>query len=124
MSEKETPEKNEEQTLETEVSEGTQELKAEESQAKVQQENPEELEAAQDTQEHTEVVEAEEAEIESASEVPAPKKGLMERRESFEQSSVPNAHKGYSGTPPIIMLIIVSVFFLLSLIFATAAVNG
>jgi hypothetical protein len=48
-------------------------------------------------------------------------KKLMERRESFEQSSVPNAHKGYSGTPPIVMLLIVSAFIVVSLIFATAA---
>jgi len=45
----------------------------------------------------------------------------MERRESFEQSSVPNAHKGSSGTPLIIMLLIVSAFIVVSLIFATAA---
>jgi hypothetical protein len=49
-------------------------------------------------------------------------KKLMERRESFEQSSVPNAHKGYSGTPPIVMLLIVSAFIVVSLIFATAAI--
>ncbi|MCZ6685537.1 MAG: hypothetical protein O6849_06105 [Candidatus Dadabacteria bacterium] len=45
----------------------------------------------------------------------------MERRESFEQSSVPNAHKGYGSTPPIVMLLIVSAFIVVSLIFATAA---
>jgi len=123
MSEKETPEIKEEQNQGTEVSEEAQEVKSEESQAEVQQENPAELEAAHDTQEHAEVAEAEEAEIETAEEVPAPKKGLMERRESFDQSSVPNAHKGYSGTPPIIMLLIVSAFIVLSLIFATAAIN-
>jgi len=60
-------------------------------------------------------------ENEPVNEAPAVKKGLMERRESFEQSSVPNAHKGYSSTPPIIMLLIVSAFIVVSLIFATAA---
>jgi hypothetical protein len=107
MSEKETPEIKEEQNL---GAENSQEV--------------EEVQAAEEAQEYTEVVEAEEAEIETAAEVPAPKKGLMERRESFDQSSVPNAHKGYTATPPIIMLIIVSAFIVLSLIFATAAING
>jgi len=60
-------------------------------------------------------------ENEPVNEAPAVK-GLMERRESFEQSSVPNAHKGYSGTPPIVMLLIVSAFIVVSLIFATAAI--
>ncbi len=49
-------------------------------------------------------------------------KGLMERRQSFAQSSVPNAHKGYNSDLPIIMIIIISLFILISLIFATAAV--
>lgn len=119
MSEKETPEIKEEQTQEAEVSEEIEEVQAE---AEAAQEGTQELGAVEDTHEHTEEVQAEEAEIESAAEVPAPKKGLMERRESFDQSSVPNAHKGSSGTPPVIMLLIVSIFIVISLIFATAAV--
>jgi len=116
MSEKENPEIKEEQTLEAEESQEVQE-----AQELSPEEGTREPEAVEHTPEHTEVVEAE---IETTAEVPAPKKGLMERRESFDQSSVPNAHKGYSGTPPIIMLLIVSVFIVLSLIFATAAING
>jgi len=120
MSEKETPETIEEQN-QVEVSEETQEVKAAEEMQTSEAETHEE-EAAEETQERAEEAQAEEADIESAAEVPAPKKGLMERRESFDQSSVPNAHKGYSGTPPIIMLLIVSAFVVVSLIFATAAV--
>lgn len=116
MSEKENPEMNEEQTQQEELSEEIEEVHAE---AQAVEEGTRELEAVEDTGEHTEEVEAE---IETAAEVPAPKKGLMERRESFTQSSVPNAHKGYSPTPPIIMLLIVSAFIIVSLIFATAAV--
>jgi len=99
MSEKETPETIEEQNQE----------EALDSQADV----PEEIQAS-----------AEDVEEKSIPEAPAEKKGLMERRPSFAQSSVPNAHKGYSGTPPIIMLLIISVFFLLSIIFGTAAIGN
>lgn len=94
MSEKETPESNEEQTRQEEVAEAV------------------EKEAAELEAETTD----------SAPAAVAIKKGLMERRESFDQSSVPNAHKGYSPTPPVIMLLIVSAFIVVSLIFATAAV--
>jgi hypothetical protein len=52
----------------------------------------------------------------------SPRKGLMERRESFAQSSVPNAHRGYSGKPPRIMLGIIAVLFLMS--FILAAITG
>ncbi|MGB2690973.1 MAG: hypothetical protein WBB48_10080 [Thermodesulfobacteriota bacterium] len=103
MSEKETPESVEEQ-VEEESAELT-----------------EEVEASQDNVNEEVEASAEEAE-ETAPKIPAEKKGLMERRSSFAQSSVPNAHKGYSTTPPVIMLLIVSVFVLLSIIFATAAV--
>lgn len=48
----------------------------------------------------------------------APKKGLMERRESFAQTSVPNAHRGSSGKPPVIMLGIVLILFIASFILA------
>ncbi|MEQ9619587.1 MAG: hypothetical protein RIG61_10485 [Deltaproteobacteria bacterium] len=48
----------------------------------------------------------------------APKKGLMERRDSFKQSSVPNAHKGYSGKPPVVMLLIIVGMFIVSYILA------
>lgn len=52
----------------------------------------------------------------------APKKGLMDRRKSFEQSSVPNAHKGYSGKHTIVMLLIVVAMFIVSYILA--AITG
>ena len=104
MSEKETPETIEEQNQE----------EALDSQAEVHEEAvPEEIQAS-----------AEDVEEKSIPEAPAEKKGLMERRPSFAQSSVPKAHKGYSGTPPIIMLLIISVFFLLSIIFGTAAIGN
>lgn len=106
MSEKETPETAEEQIQET-----SEEVKEEQSQ---------ELEASEDQGESEEA--SQEAETEAAPPAPVEKKGLMERRPSYSQSSVPNAHKGYSGTPPVIMLLIISVFVLLSIIFATAAI--
>jgi len=105
MTEKEAPETIEEQTQIEE---------AQDSEAIVHEET-----ALEEVQASTEDVQEE-----SISEVSEEKKGLMERRPSFAQSSVPNAHKGYSGTPPIIMLLIISVFFLISLIFATAAVGN
>ncbi len=103
MSEKESSETTEEQIQET--SEELQEVKTEEA--------SQELEAAE-----------EEVQEQAAPPAPAEKKGLMQRRPSFAQSSVPNAHKGYSTTPPVIMLLIISVFVLLSIIFATAAVGN
>jgi len=120
MSEKETPESVEE--VNEEISETDQELEAsaEETQEEAA-ESGEEVEASsEDVQEEAEVA-AEEVEEETP-QAPAVKKGLMERRPSYSQSSVPNAHRGYSGTPPIIMLLIISVFLLLSIIFATSAV--
>ncbi|HVY55969.1 MAG TPA: hypothetical protein VHC46_09460 [Thermodesulfobacteriota bacterium] len=45
-------------------------------------------------------------------------KGLMERRASFSQSSVPNAHRGYSGKTPRIMMGIIAVLFIVSFILA------
>ena len=45
-------------------------------------------------------------------------KGLMERRASFSQSSVPNAHKGYSGKTPRVMMGIIAVLFIVSFILA------
>jgi hypothetical protein len=45
-------------------------------------------------------------------------KGLMERRESFSQSSVPNSHRGYNGKTPRIMMGIIAFLFVLSFILA------
>lgn len=45
-------------------------------------------------------------------------KGLMERRASFTQSSVPNAHRGYSGKTPRVMMVIIGVLFIVSFILA------
>jgi hypothetical protein len=45
-------------------------------------------------------------------------KGLMERRESFSQSSVPNAHRGYSSKMPRIMMGIIAAMFIVSFILA------
>lgn len=111
MSEKETPETAEEQIEKT-----FEEVKAEEA----QEEQSQELEASEDQEESEQG--SQEAETEAAPPAPVEKKGLMERRPSYSQSSVPNAHRGYSATPPVIMLLIISVFVLLSIIFATAAI--
>ena len=46
------------------------------------------------------------------------KKGLMKRRESFAQDSVPNAHKGYSNKPPRVMIGIICVIVIISFILA------
>ena len=48
----------------------------------------------------------------------ADKKGLMERRESFAQTSVPNAHRGNSAKPPRVMMGIIVLLFILSFILA------
>jgi hypothetical protein len=48
----------------------------------------------------------------------ADKKGLMKRRESFAQTSVPNAHRGYSPKPPRVMMGILAILFILSFILA------
>ncbi|GEM_PF-2274158 len=49
-------------------------------------------------------------------------KGLMERRESFAQTSVPNAKKGSSGKPPRVMMGIIAAMFIVS--FILAAITG
>ena len=49
-------------------------------------------------------------------------KGLMERRESFAQSSVPNAKKGSSGKPPRVMMGIIAAMLIVS--FILAAITG
>jgi len=105
MSEKETPESAEVEAQE-EVTEVGEEVVAQ----------------ASDEEPHEEVEAAAEETQESTPEPTAAKKGLMQRRPDYSQTSVPNAHRGYSGTPPIIMLLIISVFLLLSIIFATSAV--
>ena len=48
----------------------------------------------------------------------APKKGLMQRRKSFLQTSVPNAHRGNNPKIPRIMLGIVVIFIIVSFILA------
>jgi hypothetical protein len=42
----------------------------------------------------------------------------MERRESFAQSSVPNAHRGYNPQTPVVMLCIVAFMVVLSFVLA------
>ncbi len=63
-------------------------------------------------------VEAKE-ESQSKAHAPSPKKGLMERRKSFSQSSVPNAHKGYNPKTPVVMLGIIVILFVASFILAS-----
>jgi len=46
------------------------------------------------------------------------KKGLMERRESFSQSSVPNAHRGYNPKTPVVMMCIIAFMVVLSFVLA------
>lgn len=82
-----------------------------------------EREAAEKVEEHVEAEERVEAK-EKAAEAHAPearpkvKKGLMERRESFAQSSVPNAHRGYNPKTPVVMLCIVAFMVVLSFVLA------
>lgn len=49
-------------------------------------------------------------------------KGLMKRRESFAQTSVPNAKKGSSSKPPRVMMGIIAAMFIVS--FILAAITG
>lgn len=130
MPEKETPEAVEEQ-----YSEQVEEVE----EVKAQEDTSEELEAAEETVEEareepegaSEEVQEESQELQASEEpvqeaappAPTQKKGLMKRRPSYSQSSVPNAHRGYSTNPPIVMLLIISALFLMSIIFATAAIN-
>lgn len=76
-----------------------------------------EREAAEKVEER---VEAEEkaAEVHASEAHPQVKKGLMERRESFAQSSVPNAHRGYNPKTPVVMLCIVAFMVVLSFVLA------
>jgi hypothetical protein len=71
-----------------------------------------------------EKVQAKEAEVAAAGPRahPSPRKGLMERRESFAQTSVPNAHRGYSGKPPRVMMVIIAALFVISFILAAITV--
>ena len=80
---------------------------------------------AEAVEEDVAVKEAEEAaEPRKAEEAPKPKahsysgKGLMERRASFSQSSVPNSHRGYNGKTPRVMMGIIAVLFIVSFILA------
>jgi len=80
-----------------------------------------ELEAEREAAEKVEErVEAEEKAAEAHAPEPSPqaKKGLMERRESFSQSSVPNAHRGYNPKTPVVMLFIVAFMVVLSFVLA------
>ena len=126
MSEKETPEIVEEDTTD-EVIEKSKELEASENEEVLQAQSVEEEVSEQDESSEEvsddQVETAAEESVEPAPKTPPVKKGLMERRPSFSQSSVPNAHKGYSSITPVIMMLIVSVFLLLSIIFATASIN-
>ena len=107
MSEKETPESVEVEAQE-EITEVGEEVVAQAS----------EEEASSSDEESQDEVELSPEGVEESTPGPtSAKKGLMQRRPDYSQSSVPNAHRGYSGTPPIIMLLIISVFLLLSIIF-------
>jgi hypothetical protein len=75
-------------------------------------------EAAEAVEEKVQAKEAEEA----AKPHFSPRKGLMERRDSFAQTSVPNAHRGYSGKPPRVMMVIIAALFIIS--FILAAITG
>lgn len=73
-----------------------------------------EAEAAEKVEEKVEAKEASEPKTRHK----GPKKGLMERRESFSQTSVPNAHKGYNPKTAVVMLGIIVIFFVTSFILA------
>ena len=75
---------------------------------------------AEAAQEEAPVEEAqEEAQAEPAPD--APKKGYMQRRKSFAQGSVPNAHRGYNPKTPVVMLGIIFVMLVASFILASIA---
>lgn len=124
-----------EDTQETEVKEGDEveaEAKTEDGEVAVdapsEASEETELEAAEKVEAEVEEKEAESAEPEPEVEEPkearaeaaagASKKGLMERRKSFAQSSVPNAHRGYNPKTPVVMLGIIAVFVIVSFILA------
>ncbi len=83
---------------------------AQEVEAEVEQKEAESAESEQET------AEPEEAHTQAAAD--APKKGLMQRRKSFAQTSVPNAHRGYNPKTPVVMLGIIAVFLIASFILA------
>lgn len=85
-----------------------------------EREAAEKVEERVEAEEPEERVEAEEkaAEVHAPKAPPQEKKGLMERRESFLQSSVPNAHRGYNPKTPVVMLCIVAFMVVLSFILA------
>ena len=85
----------------------------------------EEVEAKEAAQAEPEPEEApaEEAQEEAQAE-PAPvgpKKGYMQRRKSFAQGSVPNAHRGYNPKTPVVMLGIIFAMLVVSFILASIA---
>ena len=73
-------------------------------------------EAAEAVEEKVKAKEAEEASRPKAHNPSG--KGLMERRDSFAQTSVPNAHRGYSGKTPRVMMGIIAILFIVSFILA------
>ena len=83
-----------------------------------------EREAAEKVEERVEAEEkaaeahAEKAHAAGHPAAPAEKKGLMERRESFSQSSVPNAHRGYNPKTPVVMMFIIAFMVVLSFVLA------
>jgi len=83
---------------------------AEEVEARVEQKE------AEATEPEPEVAEPEETHAQTTAN--APKKGLMQRRKSFSQGSVPNAHRGYNPKTPVVMLGIIAVFLIASFILA------
>lgn len=62
--------------------------------------------------------EAVETQVHTTAAAAAPKKGLMQRRKSFLQTSVPNAHRGYNPKTPRIMLGIIAILLIASFILA------
>ena len=90
------------------------EIKEEAAAEKVEEETQ-----AEDKQEAAEEQPAEEVKAEPAAD--APRKPYMQRRKSFAQGSVPNAHRGYNPKTPVIMLGIIFLMLVASFILASMA---
>lgn len=90
----------------------------EEKEPETEREAAEKVEERVEAEEKAAEAHAEKAHTAGHANGPAVKRGLMERRESFSQSSVPNAHRGYNPKTPIVMMCIVAFMVVLSFILA------
>lgn len=90
----------------------------EEKEPEAEREAAEKVEERVEAEEKAAEAHAEKAHAAGHAGGPAVKKGLMERRESFSQSSVPNAHRGYNPKTPVVMMCIIAFMVVLSFVLA------